>query len=87
MSISGKRKFDPSVHKIKIRIKVKPQHPLSYGLSSKHARQAASDFLQHSCKESDPPDVDGTDQMLSPGKKSDGTKPRGRRLQAVSRQK
>ena len=64
MSISGERKFDPSVHKIKI--KVNPQQTLSDGLSSKHA---ASDFSQHSCKEQVPPDVDGTDQMLSPEKK------------------
>ena len=67
MSISGERKFDTSVHKIKIM--VKPQHPLSDGLPSKHTKHAASDFSQHFCKEEDRPAVDGTDQVLSPWKK------------------
>ena len=67
MSISGERKLDPSVRKIKI--KVKSQCCISDGLSSKHAKHIANDSSQHSCKEQDPPDVDGTDQMLSPGKK------------------
>ena len=66
MFISGERKLDPSVHKIKI--KVKPQCCPSDGLSSKHAKHIANDSSQHSCKEQDPPDVDGTDQ-ISPGKK------------------
>ena len=51
MSISGERKLDPSVRKIKI--KVKPQCCPSDGLSSKHAKRIANDSSQHSCKEQD----------------------------------